>query len=91
MYQVLKMLHIVCECLIRRIQIYPRGFEEERDESLSVYLLPEGFINNGSPNTKTFAKFKLRVLDQVNRNHVEKTCMDVSFFFFSLIFEYYFV
>ncbi|KAG5381481.1 hypothetical protein IGI04_032951 [Brassica rapa subsp. trilocularis] len=33
----------------------------------------EGFINNAS-KTETYAKFKLRVLDQVNRNHVEKTC-----------------
>ncbi|CAH8335144.1 unnamed protein product [Eruca vesicaria subsp. sativa] len=56
-----------------RIQIHPRGFEKEKDESFSVYLLGEGFINN-APNKKTYAKFKLRVLDQVNRNHVEKTC-----------------
>nr|VDD27719.1 unnamed protein product [Brassica oleracea] len=56
-----------------RIQVHPRGFGEEKDESFSVYLLGEGFINNAS-KTKTYAKFKLRVLDQVNRNHVEKTC-----------------
>ena len=77
MYIVLKMLHVVCEFLIRRIQVHPRGFEEEKDESFSVYLLGEGFINNAS-KTETYAKFKLRVLDQVNRNHVEKTCMDDS-------------
>ncbi|KAF8107161.1 hypothetical protein N665_0126s0077 [Sinapis alba] len=60
-----------------RIQIHPRGFEQEKNKSFSVYLLGEGFSNN-APKTKTYAKFKLRVLDQINRNHVEKTCMDVS-------------
>ncbi|KAJ0265158.1 Uncharacterized protein HA466_0015010 [Hirschfeldia incana] len=56
-----------------RIQVHPRGYEKEKDESFSVYLIGEGFINN-APNTETYAKFNLRVLDQVNRNHVEKTC-----------------
>ncbi|KAG2331137.1 hypothetical protein Bca4012_019448 [Brassica carinata] len=56
-----------------RIQIHPRGFEKEKDKSFSVYLLRDGFINN-APKTETFAKFNLRVLDQVNRNHIAKTC-----------------
>lgn len=54
-----------------RIEVHPSGYEET-DESFSVYLVGEGFINN-EPKAETFVKFKLRVLDQVNRNHVEKT------------------
>lgn len=58
------------ECLSRRIEVHPRGYEEVKGESFSVYLVGERYINN-APKTKTFAKSKLRVLDQVNRNHVE--------------------
>ncbi|KAJ0265159.1 Uncharacterized protein HA466_0015010 [Hirschfeldia incana] len=43
-----------------RIQVHPRGYEKEKDESFSVYLIGEGFINN-APNTETYAKFNLRV------------------------------
>ncbi|CAH2069298.1 unnamed protein product [Thlaspi arvense] len=55
-----------------RIQVHPRGFKEGKDKSFSVYLSGEGFINN-VPRSNTFAIFKLRVLDQVNRDHLEKT------------------
>lgn len=55
-----------------RIEVHPRGYEEGKGESFSVYLMGKGCINN-APKTKTFAKYKLRVLDQVNRNHVEAT------------------
>lgn len=61
----------VCVCLSRRIEVHPSGYRET-DESFSVYLVGEGFINN-EPKAETLLKFKLRVLDQVNRNHVEKT------------------
>ncbi|KAL0712267.1 hypothetical protein Bca4012_019245 [Brassica carinata] len=54
-----------------RIQVHPRGCKEGKDKSLSVYLVGNGFLNNAL-KTNVFAKFKLRVLDQVNRNHVEK-------------------
>jgi len=46
----------------------------EKDKSFSVYISAQGFVNN-APKTKTYARFKLRVLDQVSRNHVEKTSM----------------
>ncbi|KAL0845960.1 hypothetical protein Bca101_019206 [Brassica carinata] len=55
-----------------RIEVHPRGYEGVKGESFSVFLVEEGHINN-APKTKTFAKYKLRVLDQVNRNHVEAT------------------
>ncbi|XP_018456244.1 uncharacterized protein LOC108827361 isoform X2 [Raphanus sativus] len=57
-----------------RIEVHPSGYRET-DESFSVYLVGEGFINN-EPKAETLLKFKLRVLDQVNRNHVEKTEYD---------------
>ncbi|CAN6817527.1 unnamed protein product [Brassica oleracea] len=40
-------------------------------KSLSVYLVGNGFVNNAL-KANVFTKFKLRVLDQVNRDHVEK-------------------
>ncbi|KAG7614752.1 MATH/TRAF domain [Arabidopsis thaliana x Arabidopsis arenosa] len=55
-----------------RIKVHPRGSMGEKDKSFSVYLSALGFVNN-APKTKTYARFKLRVLDQVSRNHVEKT------------------
>ncbi|KAJ4876715.1 TRAF-like family protein [Raphanus sativus] len=55
-----------------RIEVHPRGYKRGKGESFSVYLVGEGFINN-EPKAETFVKCKLRVLDQVNRNHVEKT------------------
>lgn len=63
--------------LIRRIEVHPKGFDWEEDKSFSVYLLGQGFIDNAL-KTNTFAKFKLRVLDQVNKDHLEKTCMAIS-------------
>ncbi|CAF2034203.1 unnamed protein product [Brassica napus] len=47
-----------------RIEVHPRGHEEAKGESCSVYLVGEGYINN-APKTKTFAKSKLRVLDKL--------------------------
>lgn len=67
-------IYVACECLSRRIEVHPRGHEEAKGESCSVYLVGEGYINN-APKTKTFAKSKLRALDQVNRNHLEATGM----------------
>ncbi|CAH8391748.1 unnamed protein product [Eruca vesicaria subsp. sativa] len=55
-----------------RIQVHPRGFNEGKDKSLSVYLVGGGLINNVPEVANTYAMFKLRVLDQVNRNHFEK-------------------
>ncbi|WZZ41640.1 hypothetical protein YC2023_037899 [Brassica napus] len=55
-----------------RIQVHPRGFKEGKDKSFSVYLVGGGFINNVPQIANTYALFKLRVLDQVNRDHIEK-------------------
>ncbi|OAO98241.1 hypothetical protein AXX17_AT4G01020 [Arabidopsis thaliana] len=55
-----------------RLEVHPRGYMDEKDKSFSVYLSAEGFVNN-APMTKTYAKFKLRVLDQVSWNHVEES------------------
>ncbi|CAA7017392.1 unnamed protein product [Microthlaspi erraticum] len=48
---------------------------QEKHKSFSVYLSGEGFINDAR-KTKTFAKFKLRVLDQTKQKHIEKTESD---------------
>ncbi|XP_019056395.1 PREDICTED: uncharacterized protein LOC104799781 isoform X2 [Tarenaya hassleriana] len=57
------------------IEVHPRGFEEGKGNSLSVFLRGEGFMDNSVPNAKTYARYKLRVLDQINGNHVEDTCL----------------
>ncbi|XP_056862026.1 MATH domain and coiled-coil domain-containing protein At3g58200-like isoform X2 [Raphanus sativus] len=54
-----------------RIQVHPRGFKEGKDKSFSVYLVGGEFVNNVPHVANTYAMFKLRVLDQVNRNHLE--------------------
>lgn len=64
-----------CVCLIRRIQVHPRGFKEGKDKSFSVYLVGGEFVNNVPHVANTYAMFKLRVLDQVNRNHFESRGM----------------
>ncbi|KAJ0265214.1 Uncharacterized protein HA466_0015490 [Hirschfeldia incana] len=58
-----------------RIEVHPRGYKNEKGESFSVFLVGEGFINN-ELKTETFVRFKMRVLDQVNRNHIEETGWD---------------
>ncbi|XP_010533224.1 PREDICTED: uncharacterized protein LOC104809036 [Tarenaya hassleriana] len=54
-----------------RILLYPRGFGDGQDNSLSVYLRGDEHMDNVL-KTKTFAKFKLRVLDQIARKHHEQ-------------------
>ncbi|CAH2069227.1 unnamed protein product, partial [Thlaspi arvense] len=55
-----------------RIKVHERGFIGGHHKLFAVSLSGEGFINN-APKTKTFAKFKLRVFNQVEHNHLEKT------------------
>ncbi|KFK30663.1 hypothetical protein AALP_AA6G011600 [Arabis alpina] len=55
-----------------KIKIHPRGFKGGRDKSFSVYLVGEEFIDKAS-KAKTYATFKLRVVDPANRKQFEKT------------------
>ncbi|KAJ4897061.1 TRAF-like family protein [Raphanus sativus] len=49
-----------------RILMYPEG----KAGNFSLYLSASDYVT-GSPKRPTFANYKLRVLDQVNRNHHE--------------------
>ncbi|KAJ4907218.1 TRAF-like family protein [Raphanus sativus] len=51
------------------LRMYPKGTLEGKGNSLSLYLHASDYVT--SPNTKTLAVFKLRVLDQFKRNHHE--------------------
>lgn len=46
--------------------MYPEG----KAGNFSLYLSASDYVT-GSPKRPTFANYKLRVLDQVNRNHHE--------------------
>lgn len=65
--------------------MHPRGFKEGKDKSFSVYLVGGGFINNVPQIANTYALFKLRVLDQVNRDHIEKPSMLKIYVFFCFL------
>ncbi|CAH8391745.1 unnamed protein product [Eruca vesicaria subsp. sativa] len=54
-----------------KIQVHPRGCKEGKGKSFSVYLVGNGFVNKAL-SANVFAKFKLRIIDQVKRDHVEK-------------------
>ncbi|XP_013621855.1 PREDICTED: uncharacterized protein LOC106328045 [Brassica oleracea var. oleracea] len=51
------------------LRMYPKGTSEGKGNSLSLYLHAPDYVTG--PNTKTLAVFKLRVLDQLKRNHHE--------------------
>ncbi|XP_018829469.2 probable inactive serine/threonine-protein kinase fnkC isoform X2 [Juglans regia] len=56
--------------------VYPRGNKATSSDhgfSLSFYLLMADDLEIITPNRKLYAKFKLRIRDQVNSNHLERT------------------
>nr|POF03380.1 isoform 2 of ubiquitin carboxyl-terminal hydrolase 12 [Quercus suber] len=52
-----------------KILVYPKGDSNEK-EAISVYLCSCDCLLS---DLKYFAEFKLRIRDQINKNHVEKT------------------
>jgi len=50
--------------------MYPKGNGDGKGNSLSLYLFASDYVTNG-PKGGTLAIYKLRVLDQLNRNHCE--------------------
>uniref|UniRef100_A0A7N2LGD2 MATH domain-containing protein n=1 Tax=Quercus lobata TaxID=97700 RepID=A0A7N2LGD2_QUELO len=53
-----------------KILVYPKGNSNGKAKAISVYLCS---CNCLLSDLKYFAKFKLRIRDQINKNHVEKT------------------
>jgi len=51
--------------------MYPRGTGDGKGNSLSLYLNASNYVTNNGPKGRTFAVYKLRVLDQLHRNHFE--------------------
>ncbi|XP_041001380.1 probable inactive serine/threonine-protein kinase fnkC [Juglans microcarpa x Juglans regia] len=59
-----------------KLKLYPRGADKATSDygfSLSLYLQPVDDSEIVTPNRKLYAKYKLRIRDQVNSNHLEKT------------------
>ncbi|KAG7990168.1 hypothetical protein I3843_02G011900 [Carya illinoinensis] len=59
-----------------KLLLYPRGLLDTVTSDygfLSLYLTPDD-SENVTPNRKLYAKYKLRIRDQVNSNHLEETC-----------------
>ncbi|KAH7835534.1 hypothetical protein Vadar_027019 [Vaccinium darrowii] len=54
----------------RLLQLYPKGDSREKDKFLSVFLLLDDSETVPSER-KTYAKYKLRIVNQKNSNHVE--------------------
>lgn len=54
----------------RKILVYPKGNLNGKAKAISVYLCS---CNCLLSDLKYFAKFKLRIRDQINKNHVENT------------------
>ncbi|XP_059462004.1 uncharacterized protein LOC132190998 [Corylus avellana] len=55
-----------------KLQLYPKGIGRESIPFLSLFLVPDG-SKSLSSNRKVYAKYKLRIRDQINSNHLEKT------------------
>ncbi|CAN8277467.1 unnamed protein product [Cochlearia groenlandica] len=53
-----------------KLIMYPKGLGDGEGNSLSLYLMATDYVTKG-PNAKTLAVFKLRVFDQLRRNHHE--------------------
>ncbi|CAH8383224.1 unnamed protein product [Eruca vesicaria subsp. sativa] len=58
------------------LRMCPKGTLEGKGNSLSLFLHASDYVT--SPNTNTLAVYKLRVLDQIKRNHHE---IDQQFWF----------
>lgn len=71
----------MCSISTRKLVMFPKGHGDGEGNSLSLYLNPTDFVNNG-PKTTTLAVYKLRVLDQLHRKHFEKGIYTYFYFFF---------
>ncbi|KAG7568564.1 MATH/TRAF domain [Arabidopsis thaliana x Arabidopsis arenosa] len=58
-----------------RLSMYPKGSGDGKGNSLSLYLTASDYVTDG-PKGGTLAIYKLRVLDQLHRNHYEINCED---------------
>ncbi|KAG6663313.1 hypothetical protein CIPAW_02G017500 [Carya illinoinensis] len=59
-----------------KLLLFPRGLLDTVTSDygfLSLYLKPDN-SEIVTPNRKLYAKYKLRIRDQVNSNHLEETC-----------------
>ncbi|CAH8264534.1 unnamed protein product [Arabidopsis lyrata] len=56
-----------------KLVMYPKGNGDGKGNSLSLYLFASDYVTNG-PKGGTLAIYKLRVLDQLHRNHCETDC-----------------
>ncbi|KAJ1439471.1 TRAF-like [Sesbania bispinosa] len=55
-----------------KLKVFPRGIEQERGKGLSLYLELTN-CERFPPNRRVYAKFKLRILDQIHNKHHERT------------------
>jgi hypothetical protein len=59
----------------RKLSLYPEGNGTGVDTYLSIFLRLDDDLESLPPNRKLYAKYKLRIRDQVHGNHLEKTGM----------------
>jgi speckle-type POZ protein len=58
--------------MCRRLKVFPKGESDEKGKSLTVFL--ELLNCERFPSNRTlYAKFKLRILDQLHDKYYEKT------------------
>jgi hypothetical protein len=61
--------------MCRRLKVFPKGESDEKGKSLTVFL--ELLNCERFPSNRTlYAKFKLRILDQLHNKYYEKTGED---------------
>jgi hypothetical protein len=58
--------------IYRKLKLYPKGSGTGVGTCLSLYLIL-GNSETLPPNRKFYAKYKLRIRDQIHSNHCEKT------------------
>ncbi|KAE8056846.1 hypothetical protein FH972_013582 [Carpinus fangiana] len=68
-----------------KLNLYPKGFGIGAGTYLSLFLMSLGDSEILSPNRKVYAKYKLRIRNQINNNHCEKT---VEYWFTNLGIDY---
>ncbi|KAE8056845.1 hypothetical protein FH972_013581 [Carpinus fangiana] len=55
-----------------KLKLYPNGLGTGADTCLSLFLMSLGDSEILSPSKKVYAKYKLRIRNQINSNHCEK-------------------
>ncbi|XP_059461405.1 uncharacterized protein LOC132190430 [Corylus avellana] len=56
-----------------KLKLFPNGVGKGADTCLSLFLMSLGDSEILYPNKKVYAKFKLRIRNQINSNHHERT------------------